>query len=269
MVLLRDGRLRIEGTSDARLLPRMAPVKDLLPVVQHVVESVSNIVIPDLATYGLSGRSGARFFAGVPLAVEGVGVGALCVVGEHPGRMDVEDFSLLDALGRRAAAALDEDQERAPAFWAERGMLSREGLELLLLLETRRLLRTDGRLVLAACESTGDGWTRRITARFAPRRAALGRLEANRHGLLLVRERGGGGTANRELRETLDALVAEADVRGIGLVSIEGSPIRLPAQELLDLAGSMCDRSARSGRKWIEEIEIRHRAGAGAAELGR
>lgn len=259
MVLLEGGALRVHASSDERRLPAGAPADDLVPVAQHVLEASSNLVIPDLRRYAVGGRLDFRSFAGVPFIVDDIAVGALCLVGDHVGGIDGEDLSLLEWLGRRAGAALGDPATEVVAFFDDTALLTRAGLELLVSLEMRRRQRAARSLALLAFDVTGAGWRDRIAGAFQPRRAAVGRLGPARHGVLMARE--GERIDARELDRVLAALASNDEVRGIGVVSMEGNASGLPEEtRLVAWAESLCERSVQSGRQWIEELSMRHGA---------
>ena len=79
----------------------------------QVAENCDIVVLPDLladATYRNSdlARSGARFYAGAPLVTrDGLGLGALCVVGPHPRQVSNAEISSLRDLAAMVMAQIE------------------------------------------------------------------------------------------------------------------------------------------------------------------
>ena len=78
-----------------------------MPLVRDIAETASSIVLSGKGAPGFGEVHG--FFAGVPLRIGRLAVGAFCVVDEQPRELSADDFEVLQAFGRRASSVLTGD----------------------------------------------------------------------------------------------------------------------------------------------------------------
>src|SRR5262249_33702762 len=153
-----------------------------------------------------------RFFAGVPLTNGPISVGAICLVDEKPRRFGADGFSLLEALGRRSSAVLSAHEAESGPLWTPSGLVSRDGLLVLLTAEVLRLAREP--ISLGLFVFSGHAPAARIGEHSAIAELGEGRLAA-----LFARDN------HTEARQALLELVGEVvradDFGGGGLVTIE------------------------------------------------
>ena len=109
LALLKDERLRVVAASKSPVLARDTDLGEVLPAALAIIETGSALVLPDALAHPSFGidsrqRQGIRCFVGVPVVVDQVSIGVLCVAATEPVDVQPEDLSLLrlfSELGRR------------------------------------------------------------------------------------------------------------------------------------------------------------------------
>jgi hypothetical protein len=254
--------LRIVASSDPTRFPEDELLGERLSLADDVLQTGSSILIPDLSRLGIPDR-GWCMFAGVPFLAGRQAVGAACIVDQRPHSLDAEDLSLLQAVGRRASALLSEERGTAP-FWSASGWLTRPALELLASLELRRAARTVVSLTLIVFEARSDDWRRLLQENVRPRRSGIGSLGPERYGVWLARP-GADAATSEEVGTVLQVLRAREDVRGIGIVTFDGTVVGVSMDHLFEMAEKACAHSAEGKMRSIEQLRIRHDAASDAS----
>ena len=101
--LFRQGRLVVCGSSHPKAYPPESEATGLVSLASDVIESNAKLLVPDVdKCVGLRRSSrGIRFLACVPLVVDGVSVGAECLLDT-----EARDFSISDSVDPGARRAL-------------------------------------------------------------------------------------------------------------------------------------------------------------------
>jgi DNA-binding response OmpR family regulator len=265
MVVLIDGeRLEVLASStNCRL--RAGEVVDMrVPLARDVVEAGSTIVLPDLHMSAPSGASSAAtgfgFFAGAPLYAGKTAVGAICMVDEQPRRLDADDFSLFECLGRRASSVLGGvEVEEEPPFFEESGLLSTEGFEWTVGAAVRRAQRRHEyvEVLFFVVEARhGWSWPDGLARCLSPRRLAVAELGGDRFGLLLARP--DGDTAAAHLAAAIRYLRDQARLRAGGVVSLASDLPAIGERELIRFAEALQVRELRAGHRRVARVVLRH-----------
>ena len=254
LVGLSDGGLTIEASSDEALLPPGYRLDRRLPLCRDVVETGARLLIPDLTAFSALTETRSyhpvRSFAAVPLlAPGGFAAGALCVLDDRPGELEVEDLTLLEQLGRRAAALLFSANAGSPvqAFFECGDLLSQDGFTELFGLELRRIRRVGGSLELAlfgAARRCRDGaWLEAVSRVARGKRRALAAFDSERLGLFVTGpER---GDAVRGVVGALSQLREHMGILSVGVVAVSGEDVpALNEHELLRVADALMKHTA-------------------------
>jgi hypothetical protein len=213
---------------------------------RDIQETSSALLIPDLRSLGVVAHdpSGAelRFFAGVPLVSGPVGIGTICFVDRAPHQFCAEDFSLLEALGRRASAVMSGQAEEVPPIWTSAGQMTREGLGVVLASELSRAENRSARLRLLVFAGS---------APHPPRfpRTVIAQLGPDRFAVLVARD-----------EESFDFLqqIDANEFLGGGLVEIEGRAGALfDARSILYAAERLLESTLQNAPGTIERILFR------------
>jgi CheY-like chemotaxis protein len=253
VAVIRGEELQVR-TSSNELVWRQGQRIDLA-LCRDMMETRSSLLVPDLLTLGpvVHGPDGKmlRFFTGVPLSIGAICVGVLCFVDRRPHHFGPDGYVLLETCGRRTSAVLsDQDAESAPLF-SPSGLLTREGLCVVLGAELLRLERDALTLTLFAF--SGDA-----PAAPLPARTAVAELSERRYAALLTRERSDEG--RRALLEFV-AGVARADSAGGGLVDIDdGAAASFDPHGIIRAAESLLDGALREAPGTIDRVVIRREA---------
>jgi CheY-like chemotaxis protein len=187
--ILRDGRLRVMSVSDGAPVAIDDAIVDRVPLVRDIAETMSSIVLSgNNASVFAGGEHG--FFAGVPLRVDGIAVGALCVVDEQPQALNAEDFSVMQILGRRVSSLLSGREESGPpALWAPTGILSDAGFSVIASALLRRCQIGGEAFCLAhlACSRPPREWAEELAHALGREHTGLADLENGRYALVSAR----------------------------------------------------------------------------------
>jgi DNA-binding response OmpR family regulator len=250
-VLLQGEELRILASSDEAVWPLGQALA--VPLCRDIMETSSALVVPDLETIGTAALAPngqpLRFFTGVPLLSGPIGVGALCFVDDRAHGFGAEDYSLLETFGRRASAVLSGHDVHAAPLWRSSGLLTREGLSVVL---TAELARMQARpLSLALFVFVGRAPT---VATFA--RTALADLGDRRYAALVARE--DKGEARRAIHALVEAIAHANGFAARGLVMVEeGAAASFDARSILHAAECLLQSDAQTASGAIDEIVIR------------
>jgi DNA-binding response OmpR family regulator len=251
-LLLTDDRLELHASSDERVW-RPGRTVDLA-LCRDILETNSALIVPDLASLGADVRAPddtpLRFFAGVPMAVGSIAVGAICFVDRAPRRFDPGAFQVLAAMGRRASVVLSATSSEIGPLWTSTGLCSRDGLTLLLASELSRMEREPLLIGLFVfCGSTPSLPPQ-------PARTVLASLEEDRFALLLARSEDAAGRTG--LLAAVDEIVRSDGFTAGGLVSIEGGGEALfEARAVLSAAESLLETARRGRPGTIERMVVR------------
>jgi CheY-like chemotaxis protein len=240
VVLLRGEELRITDSSDQQLW-RLDGATDLV-LCHDILETASALLVPDLQSLGAEVRDPGgrllRFFAGVPLLIDSVGVGALCFVDQAPHPFGAGDYSLLEAFARRGSAVMSNRETEAPRLWTSSGVMSRDGLAMVLGAELSRMGTTPLSLSLVA-------FVGRPPTLPLPERTALAQLGDRRFALLVTRP--GVDDAQHVLSDFLAAVARAGDFGGAGLVRIEeGGESLFDVRSILAAADHLLDSAVQA-----------------------
>jgi DNA-binding response OmpR family regulator len=262
-VLIEEGQLRVVAGTTPRF-PKGTVLGDRAPLCRDVVETSSTLVLPDASRWVDFGIGVVRFFCGVPITNGDVAIGAVLLVADEPHAFASEDLALVESFARINSAILAlspvrptaVDADMAP-FWSPTGLISRQGLRRLLVLELKRSERTCAPLFVLAFETTGDAWRQEVTARLTSPRSALAELGGERYAVALV------PTSTEEALATLADVVRivrlRSGLRGAGLVSLAGGNIAMrTGDDLIWLAEELCARAVRRGGEEIESVVVNH-----------
>jgi CheY-like chemotaxis protein len=251
VTVLGGGDLQVWTSSNERVWKRGQALD--LAICRDILETSSALVVPDLLTLGalVRGPNGAplRFFTGVPLTNGPTTVGALCFVDTAPRRIGSDGYSLLEALGHRGSALLSARESEVAPVWAPSGLMTREGLCVVLTAELSRMVEETPSLGLLVF--SGEAPTVELSAR-----TVVASLDAQRFAVLLARD---SDTAARQAM--LDLVSAIARPEGFaagGLLTVEnGAAGSFEARNLLHAAEGLLEAARRAAPGTIERIAIR------------
>ena len=183
LAVIEGEHLRVFASSDPRVAKGDA-LDDSPSFCRDVVETGSNLVLPDATLWGKTGLDSVRFFAGVPVTDGEVAIGAIALFDDEPHHFVGEEFALLEALGRRGSDALSASGEQTLPLWSPSGLLSRAGLRMLLSLEIKRSEHTMSSLFLLVFEASDMSWRRDVENELGAARttiAELGEIDSQSH----------------------------------------------------------------------------------------
>jgi CheY-like chemotaxis protein len=255
LALIEDDELRVFASSDPRFV-RGAGLDESSPFCRDVVETGSNLVLPDASLWGQSAET-SRFFAGVPVTDGAVAIGVLALLDDQPHHFEGEDLALLEALARRSSVVLGAFAKDDSTFFARSGLISRSSLRMLLTLEIKRSEHTMSSLFLLVFEAGDASWRRDVEARLDGARTTVSELGGDRFAVSLVRV--SVDDAVREVRDVIEAVRLRGALAGGGLVSLTGGNVAMRSgDELIWLAEELCARALRRGDGQIETVLVRH-----------
>ena len=224
MALLRDGRLRVMSVSDGAPVSIDEAIAERVPLVRDIAETMSSIVLSGSNAHVFAGgRRG--FFAGVPLRVDGLAVGAFCVVDDHSRELNAEDFAVMQIFGQRASSVLSGSEDNGPpVLWAPSGILSEAGYAVLSSALLRRCQGGNQALQVAhlTCARPPNEWAERLADALGREHTAFADLNGGRYALVGARRDDADATEAMAL--ALGEWAEKADAR-VGLVTIENAAI--------------------------------------------
>jgi hypothetical protein len=251
LTLLRGDELLVSTSSSDQIWKRGQVVD--LALCRDILVTDSALLVPDLLSIGsvVLGPHGhqLRFFAGVPLSTGGIAVGALCFVDTEAHRVGADAYSVLEAFGRRFSALLSGHESNAVPMWAPSGLLTRDGLGVVLSAELSRMKREPTSLGLLAFAGGVP---------FVPwqERTAIGELGARRFGALITGP--GGGSVGQALFDFVASLANAGSFSGGGLVTVEdGAASRFDARDMLRAAEGLLETALETEPRAVERILIR------------
>lgn len=267
LALVRDRKLSVLAATDDAALPIGFDLGHALPQAYEVLETGSSLLLPDASAhpYAAVARAlgGIRFFAGVPLIMDGgTPVGVICVFDPGPRRIDTEELAALQLFGRRGSDILVRFAALGDATRLIRhgeGVVVNEVFEQLLDAELRILARKGGAMELAVVDVSDVNSVSAAITR-APHRERLmaGALGSAR---VAVYKRSLDGSATAQLAALLDELRKDNVVCEVGVVDVLGSGVRgLDARDLVYIASTALDRSIEHGGE-LRRVVIEERAG--------
>jgi GAF domain-containing protein len=235
--------VRILGEASASSRPPIGELSAANPFFRDIAETSSSLLIADTEAYGalapLATTGGIRFFAGVPVIVDGTSVGALAILDDHPQLFAAEDLSLLEHVGRRVGARLhaiaEGRPERVPEpLLDEAGRLSRTSFETVLAIEIRLAGEAGAAIAIGVADFAGPLGPSARRAQGGGARFAVGRLGPQRLAMFKRDE------SLERARAVLDAALAPADdepaLERAAVLALEAGAVSLVSGRLaLDL----------------------------------
>jgi CheY-like chemotaxis protein len=249
--VLRDQDLHVLASSnEARWRPH-EPLE--LSLCRDIMETISAILVPDLQSLGAvaPGPDGEplRFFAGVPLFCGAVAVGVSCFVDNEPRHFGPDDYWLMETFGRRASAVMSGHESTIGPIWTPSGMMTRDGLSLVLTAELSRMARAPlslGLFVFVGRVPDGSPGVRATVA------------DLGNGYLALMVTRDCDAESERALYPLVGAIAREDDFGGGGLVKIEsGAAASFDAHSLLHAAECLLESVVQTAPRTLERIVIR------------
>jgi DNA-binding response OmpR family regulator len=240
--LFEDDALRVRTSSS----PTWSPGRVLdISLCRDIMETSSALLIPDLRSLGVvehdpEGKQ-LRFFAGVPLLSGSIGVGTICFLDRAPHPFFAEDYSVLEAFGRRASAVMSGQSSEIPPMWTSSGLMSREGLGVVLASELSRTETRASSLSLLVLAGRAPGVPERP-------RTAVAELAPDRFAIL----------CERPPRNFMEKFVHDGEFAGGGLVEIEGRAGSLfDARSILYAAERLLESTLQTAPGTVERIVFR------------
>ncbi len=249
VILVRDGELRIGASAGGITLQTGTPVRDVLGLTAHVIESGSRFVVTDLSTLPMlrvSSGSPLRFLAIVPVfGPANVVVGGIALMDTVPARFDATDLTLIEHVARWGAIAVSTEARRVmltdsglfqPGSWrtwlAEEMTHVREGailgVSLLEPVNPRPLTFEEGSAL----------WQQ------APRRTAIAELE---HGVIAAYiVAPDQDSAEQQLEELYRATSARIAPRAGSIVTFVDAQLPNEPESALKIAGDALKRARAS-----------------------
>jgi len=263
VALLGRGGLEVVASTDERY-PRGACIERSLTNVNEVIETGATLVLADASTHPCFAKygqlaHGVRFFAGVPLLVDGVAIGTVCIFDRQKRVFEAEETLLLEHLGRFSTRALQRAAAQRPvepySMAAIPGAVREETFRLLLGVELRLGQRhADSVEVVLAELAVGVNISHAVDVvrRFVTHsRLAVAALGPSR--LAILKRAKDGQDLARQISAAIDAL--QEDLLAAGCVAVDGTGIAPLGQEVLLLAERGLGRArARDGR--VERILV-------------
>ncbi len=254
--------LEIVGTSAPERYPVGAPANGLLCVASRVMESGSNLLLPDLNHQPLlqwRTVGDAQLLASVPIAVGGIAVGALCLIASEPLVFSTVDLQLLEHLGKRLAHFVEGGTSPQP-FFTRGGMMSRSSFEFVLGAELRSSAARTGQLAVTACALKTIPNAADVLDGLTQRRISVGDLRRGEIAVLVSDE----ADLDDRLDQVLEHVKAQAELEASATL-ILGQPFpRLPATHVLDWVSALLTSVGRRGGS----TRVDCRPTASAAALG-
>jgi hypothetical protein len=217
-------------------------------------------VVPDLSSLGTVANDplgeSLRFFAGVPLAMGTVSVGALCFADHEPRSFGADGYAVLEAIGRRGSAVISGRESEVADVCTSSGLLTREGLGVVLGAELSRMDREPLSLMLFAFAGPAP-------AEQLEQRTAVAELGERRFVALIARS--SPAEAERALRHLLAAI--GSGFGGGGLVEVEpGAQTLFDVPSLLHAADRLLSVAQTVGPCGITRMVVRREPKELAAE---
>jgi len=247
-----DGEaLRVRASSNERAWTSGLAID--LALCRDVMETGSALLVPDLASLGASvsdaGGAMLRFFACVPLLSGRVAIGTFCFVDSAPRHFGADGYSVLEMFGRRGSQLLSGGESQTEELWSPSGLLSREGLCVLLSAELSRLSSETLSLGVFAFDGRAPAWP-------AEERTAIAELAEGRFAALVARA--SDGEARRSVIDFVAAFARSDGFVSGGLVSIEDCTAwSFQPRRILLAAEALLERALRDRPGTIERIVIR------------
>jgi len=253
VAVVREGRLRVVAASEGAPVDLDSPVGERVPLVRDIVETASSIVLSGHGAPAFGTMQG--FFAGVPLRIGKVAIGAFCVVDERPHALGSEDFEVMQAWGRRASAVLADEPHPPQALWAPLGLISESGYALLLSALLRRCQSgTDAlHVIMIECARPPAEWRDELAEAMGRDHCCIADLENGRYGVVVARPdklsvRAAAGRA-------LAAWASRADARA-GMITVDNAAvIGVGEQEVSRLAEAALARALARRDEGVGRIE--------------
>jgi CheY-like chemotaxis protein len=254
VALVRNERMTVLAATPQTGLAPGFDLGEVLPQAFEVLQTGSALLLADASEHPFTTVSralgGVRFFAGVPLVMNGgAPVGVVCLFDPSIRRVDVDELAVLSLMARRGSDVLVRFAELGDATTLVRpgeGVVAPELFEDLLDAEMRILDRKGGSMELAVVDVDD---MREVSAAIvrAPQRERLiaGSLGGGRVTLF---KRAADSDARSALAAVLDDLRASKTAREVGVVDVVGSGARgLSARDLVHVASVALDRAIERG----------------------
>jgi CheY-like chemotaxis protein len=253
--LFEDGTLQPVAVANDGVRAHDLDAASARPELQSILESGATLVINDVARHPSFAQMGdtlpdIRFFAGVPLIVDGhTPVGVACLADRQPRSFTLEDLQLLQQFARRGALFVEMVGGRqqggpVPGRFGP-GVLAGDMFGQLVELELRLLEAQGGSIALAALERLDVAEVSAALAR-APNRERLVAGVLAGHVAIVAR------SPDADAGDRVDAVVSDllrgATATAAGITALSGA--ELPAftgQDLMRLSRLALERALSDG----------------------
>jgi len=250
VLLVRQGKLAIAGTSDAGRYPLGREPRDLLKLASDVIEGGAALIVPDTRAVNLSGRSWQtiRSVACVPFSVNNVVVGALALVDDAPRQLSTTDIGVLTYA---AAHWFPVTSNTAPpSMMHSSGILTRVAFETFLgytIAWAAQQGACFGITVVAPAARPADAsWTDAV---IEPRGSRMLAGFLDRHHVALFAATHGIGVLREHLKDGRAFLRRGVEIRASAELMFEAPVPPLSPSALIEWVNELLDRAVAEGNE--------------------
>ena len=266
IAFVEGGNLRTRAASRGSAIPPDTVFDGHALYTSGVLASGASLVIADTSTYSFVNDRvkpyGIRSFVGVPLLGNGVPIGTIVLVDQHPRSFAAEDLLILEEFGRGAI----QTESALPAAVERIGLLTPGSFHRVLAAELALHHRHGGSLDVLLVEHAARGRLDAILEALH-RTSARSRLGISQYGVntlaMFVHDPSDGG-ASRRLSQALASIATVTPLRATGWISLASHLPMTPAQDLVEMAAGALEQAQKKPAGSIERFELRRQPWQGA-----
>jgi hypothetical protein len=266
MIFAQGEQIFVAATSRGSVIPAGIILPGDMLYAGGVLGCGASVVLSDSATYDTKlATAGIRLLVAVPLLSEDVPIGALCLLGREPHRVDAEDLLILQQMGRNAAMELAHLAHYSEPPGQHFGFAPPNLFDAMVAAELSILHREGGGAELVLVDTDSAGLRTELGLDILARSGARSGVSRRGNGTVAIFKRDPDqATANRIMGEAFSLVSSATKVQATGWVSVDdrGLPL-VPQQLLLQIARLALDQARSSGTPETERIVIAAKDGPG------